>query len=77
MYPFAGKWYDNIIFKKGITKINPYTLVNTFAENDTKLPSTLKRINKYAFSTACKNMVIPNGCEYIDLSGTKVDVGKK
>ena len=49
--------------------------MNTFAENDIKLPSTLKRINKYAFSTACKNIVVPNSCEYIDLSGTETDDG--
>ena len=60
--------FDNIVFEDGITSIGSFTFDNNLDVKTIKFPSTLKRIEDYAFCIyALDELVLPNSLEYLGI----------
>lgn len=60
--------FDTIVFEDGITNIGSFTFDNNLDVKTIKFPSTLKRIEDYAFCIyELDELVLPDGLEYLGI----------
>ena len=60
--------FDSIVFEEGITSIGSFTFDNNIDVKTIKFPSTLKRIEDYAFCIyELDELVLPDGLEYLGI----------